>query len=91
MTRADVASVGCVTQPDTKFIGLERGVCAIPWTPKDAKSKTKKAKSPKAQRQWAKVANAELAKTGDDGKAIKIANGVVAKRQRAKRLEGKKL
>ncbi len=40
------------------------------------------AKSPTAQRQWRDVANAVLAKTGDDARAIREANAAVAKRTR---------
>lgn len=53
----------------------------MPWTPKDASSKTKKAKSPKAKRQWAHVADKVLSKTGDEGRAIREANAVVKKRK----------
>ncbi len=49
----------------------------MPWTPKDASRKTKKAKSPKAKRQWAHVADKVLARTGDEGRAIREANAVV--------------
>lgn len=52
----------------------------MPWSPADAKKKTKKARSPKAQRQWRDVANGVLAKTGDEGRAIREANAVVARR-----------
>ena len=55
----------------------------MPWTPKDASSKTKKAASPAAKKQWSTVANKVRARTGDDALAIKEANGVV-KRRRAK-------
>ncbi len=53
----------------------------MPWTPKDASRKTKKAKSPKAKRQWAHVADKVLAKTGDEGRAIREANAVVKRRK----------
>lgn len=56
----------------------------MPWTPRDATSKTKKAKSPTAKRQWAHVADSVLAKTGDEGRAVREANAVV-KRRKAKR------
>jgi len=45
-----------------------------------SRSKTKKAKSPKAKRQWSKVANKVLAETGDDARAIRSANAAVARR-----------
>ena len=49
----------------------------LPWTAKDAATKTKKAKSPKRKRQWAAVADAVLAKTGDEGRAVREANAAV--------------
>lgn len=53
----------------------------MPWTPNDGPSRhTKKAKSPAAKKQWAATANAVLAKSGDDGKAVRTANAAVAKR-----------
>ncbi len=54
----------------------------MPWTAKDAASKTKKAKSPKAKRQWAHVADSVLAKTGDEGLAVREANSVVKRRRK---------
>lgn len=52
----------------------------MPWSPKDATAKTKKARSPKAKWQWANVADRVLAKTGDEGRAVREANAVVKKR-----------
>jgi len=49
----------------------------MPWTPKDASAKTRKASSPAKKKKWAGVANAVLKKSGDDGKAIRIANAAV--------------
>jgi len=57
----------------------------MPWTPKDAQRHTKKAAGTKAKKQWSEVANSELARTGDEGKAVRIANGVIAKRTAKKR------
>ncbi len=53
----------------------------MPWTAKDASRKTKKAKSPKAKRQWSSVANSVLSRTGDEARAIKSANAVVKRRK----------
>ncbi len=53
----------------------------MPWTAKDASRKTKKAKSPKAKRQWSDVANSVLKRTGDEARAIKSANAVVKRRK----------
>jgi hypothetical protein len=51
----------------------------MPWSERDAASKTKKAKSPKRKRQWSHVANSVLKRTGDEGAAVRAANGVVKK------------
>ena len=49
----------------------------MPFTPSDAKKHTKKARSGKAKRQWANVANNVLTKGGSDASAIRQANAVV--------------
>ena len=54
----------------------------VPWTAKDASSKTKKAKSPAAKKQWKAIANSVLAKTGNDATAIKMANAVIKRRKK---------
>jgi hypothetical protein len=53
----------------------------MPWSPSDAERHTKKATSPAAKKQWSTVSNKILDETGDDGKAIRIANAAVAKRK----------
>ena len=55
----------------------------MPWSKTDAGRHTKKAKSPSAKKQWSKVANKVLADSGDEGKAVRIANAAV-KRRKAK-------
>lgn len=52
----------------------------MPWLPSDAQSHTKKAQGLVAKRQWAHVADDELKRTGDEGLAVKAANGVIKKR-----------
>jgi uncharacterized protein YdaT len=54
----------------------------MPWGAKDATRFTKKARSKPAKRQFAAVANAMLAKTHDEGRAIRAANSAVAKRKK---------
>lgn len=54
----------------------------MPWSPRDAKSKTKKARSKTAKRQWSDVANNVLATTGDEGRAVREANAVVKRRRK---------
>jgi len=57
-----------------------------PWSPSDASSHTKKANTPRLKRMWAKTANSVLSDYGDEAKAVRIANGIVAdaKRKRKK-------
>jgi hypothetical protein len=50
----------------------------MPWTPADATRHTKKATTAKKKRQFSDVANSILAKTGDEGRAIREANAAVA-------------
>jgi uncharacterized protein YdaT len=57
----------------------------MPWSAKDATKHTKKARSPKAKRQFAAVANSVLAQTGDEGRAIRAANSAVAKRRKRRK------
>jgi len=52
----------------------------MPWQPSDSTRNTKKAKSAAARRQWSKVANSVLARTGNDARAVRSANAVIARR-----------
>jgi hypothetical protein len=54
----------------------------MPWNPRDAKGKTKKASTPKKKEVWSKVANQTLEKTGDEGRAVREANAVVSRIKR---------
>lgn len=51
----------------------------MPWTPDDAEKHTHKATSPALKELWAKVANESLERTGDEGRAIREANAVIAR------------
>ncbi|HEX3339555.1 MAG TPA: hypothetical protein VHT68_10310 [Pseudolabrys sp.] len=51
----------------------------MPWNAEDAERHTKKADDPKRQRMWAEIANSVLAESGDEGRAIREANAMVAK------------
>jgi len=51
----------------------------MPWAMSDASRHTGKATTQATKRQWSSVANAVLGKTGDEGKAIRIANAAVKK------------
>jgi hypothetical protein len=56
----------------------------MPWTPNDAERHTHKAATAELQELWAKVANESLERTGDEGRAIREANSVVARQGEAK-------
>ena len=56
----------------------------MPWTMSDAPRFTKKATTPAKRKQFSTVANKVLKESGDEGKAIRIANAAV------KRNKGKK-
>jgi hypothetical protein len=51
----------------------------MPWKASDAKKHTKKADTPKKQKQWADVADSALSRGASEGSAIRQANSVVAK------------
>lgn len=51
----------------------------MPWASNDAEKHTHKANNPTLKDLWAKVANESLEKTGDEGRAIREANAVVAR------------
>jgi hypothetical protein len=51
----------------------------MPWTSNDAERHTHKATSWDLKELWAKVANECLERTGDEGRAIREANAVVAR------------
>jgi hypothetical protein len=53
----------------------------MPWSAADAKRHDKKAASGKKSRQWSDVANSVLERTGDEGEAVREANGVVKRQQ----------
>ena len=57
----------------------------MPWIPEDAASHTHKATTIELQELWAKVAGERLESTGDQGRAIREANAVVARQASAKR------
>ncbi len=57
----------------------------MPWTASSGPSRhTKKAKSAKQKRAWSETANSVLKRTGDEGKAVRIANSVVKRMHKAK-------
>ncbi|WP_246186433.1 hypothetical protein [Methylacidimicrobium tartarophylax] len=52
----------------------------MPWTPDDAERHTHKATTVALKELWAKIANERLERTGDEARAIREANAVVAAR-----------
>ena len=54
----------------------------MPWTSKDARSHTKAAKTPTEKKAWSRVANRVLSESGDEGKAVRIANAVIKRAPR---------
>jgi hypothetical protein len=54
----------------------------MPWTPNDAERHTHKATTWELKELWATVANECLERTGDEGRAIREANAVVARQAR---------
>jgi hypothetical protein len=55
----------------------------MPWTSNDAEKHTHKATTSALQELWAKIANEALERTGDEGRAIREANAVIARQTRA--------
>jgi hypothetical protein len=51
----------------------------MPWTPNDAERHTRKATTSDLKELWAKIANEALERTGNEGRAIREANAVVAR------------
>lgn len=51
----------------------------MPWTSKDAERHTHKATTNALKELWAKIANEALKRTGDEGRAVREANAVVAR------------
>lgn len=52
----------------------------MPWTAADAERHTHKASTWELRELWAKIANECLERTGDEARAIREANAVVARR-----------
>jgi hypothetical protein len=57
----------------------------MPWKPGDARKKTRKANTPKKQRQWAHVAESARKRGMSEDAAIRMASGVVKKNRGRKR------
>jgi hypothetical protein len=55
----------------------------MPWTPDDAQRHTHKATTQELKELWAKVANECLERTGNEGRAVREANAVIARQAEA--------
>ena len=64
------------------FQSAKIGAAKMPWTPNDAESHTHKATTSELKEHWAKVANESLERNGDEGRAVREANAVVARQAR---------
>lgn len=49
----------------------------MPWTAADAHKHTHKANTKRKRQVWAHIANAELRKHGNEGRAIRAANAAI--------------
>jgi hypothetical protein len=58
---------------------LVKGNPKMPWTSNDAERHTHKATTAELKELWAKVANESLERSGDEGRAIREANAVIAR------------
>lgn len=56
----------------------------MPWTSNDAERHTHKATTTALKELWARIANEALERTGDEGRAVREANAVVARHAEAK-------
>ena len=65
--------------PHTLGASVTNGRGTMPWTPDEAERHTHKATTIELKELWAKVANERLANTGDEARAIREANAVVAR------------
>lgn len=60
----------------------------MPWSPKEAYGKNNGINDPATARRWSKIANSMLEKSGDDAKALRVANGVIRNSKMGKRIGG---
>jgi hypothetical protein len=65
------------------FQSVKPGAAKMPWTANDAESHTHKAITSELKELWAKVANESLERNGDEGRAVREANAVVARQARS--------
>jgi hypothetical protein len=74
---ADLKVAECLCgRPRTPICGYD---IDMPWTADDAERHTHKATTPELAELWAKVANESLERDGDEGRAIREANALIAR------------
>ena len=73
-----IAAKECVV-PESYLLATYGSLIEMPWTPDDAERHTRKATTWALKELWAKVANESLERTGDEGRAVREANAVVAR------------
>jgi len=61
------------------FQDVKTGGAKMPWSANDAEKHTHKATTSDLKELWAKVANESLERNGDEGRAVREANAVVAR------------
>ena len=71
------------TSATERFAGHSWEPDQMPWTPNDAERHTHNATTWALQELWAQVANECLERTGDEGRAIREANAVIARQAEA--------
>jgi hypothetical protein len=55
----------------------------MPWSANDAEKHTHKATTSELRELWAKVVNESLERTGNEGRAVRAANAVIARKARS--------
>ena len=70
-------------RPRTICDAKRREPSQMPWTANDAERHTHKATTWTLKELWAKVANECLERTGNEGRAIREANAVIARQAEA--------
>ena len=71
-------------EPTRPVAAVESGGRPMPWTANDAEKHTHKATTTELKELWARIANERLEKTGDEGRAIREANSVIARQEGAR-------
>jgi hypothetical protein len=79
MSRPRLGTDGRYDPFSSRNMFVKTGAAKMPWIENDAERHTRKATTSELKELWAKVANESLERTGDEGRAIREANAVVAR------------